>query len=121
MKKRLVSWLLALAMTASLIPASLIPASAAEVRGDGTEYTDRWVSQNEFNGEGIITLNITQTVRPTNTLTIGSGQKISVYGVGTLSGASLSAPLFIVESGGHLVLDGVTITNNTVEIGRAHV
>lgn len=123
MKKRLLSWLLVLTMVISMIPGTLVTASAAEVRGDGTEIT-YWPTQTEFEGKKIITIQASSDITPTNTLTIGRGMRISVTGNGALKGATMSdkAPLFIVEEGGHLVLDGVTITGNTVaEKGAVYV
>ena len=67
------------------------------------------------------TLTVSGTVKPTGTLTIPSGKTLIVKGNGTLSGGSQT--LFDVQSGGKLVLDAVTVSDNTVDAtkGAVHV
>ena len=54
-----------------------------------------------------------------STLTVKKGKTLIVHGSGTLSGAGRAqqTPFFIVEDGGHLVLDNVTVTLNKSDSG----
>ena len=64
---------------------------------------------------------VTGQQTPGDTITIPSGKTLIVKGNGTLSGGAKT--LFDVQSGGRLVLDEVTISNNTVDAtkGAVHV
>lgn len=96
-KRRIVSWFLTLAMIFSILPTAA--------------YADEFVWPSELTAAET-DWEITGTVTPTSTITVGSGQTLTVHGSGTIS--DFDATIFVVENGGHLVLDKVTITGNTV-------
>ena len=113
MKKRFISWLLVLAMVVSLIPSTLITSAfaAGTVEGDTTYY------KNELPNS--LTTPVTDiewniTAQPNDTITVADGQTLIVHGTGGFSNGSKGTPLFEVQSGGHLVLDQITIEKNTV-------
>ena len=113
MKKRLLSWLLVLVMIFSLIPSTLITSAlaAGTVEGDTTYYRNELPSK--------LTTLVTDiewniTAQPNDTITVADGQTLIVHGTGGFSNGGKGAPLFEVQSGGHLVLDQITITTNTV-------
>lgn len=113
MKKRLLSWLLVLVMIFSLIPSTLITSAlaAGTVEGDTTYYRNELPSK--------LTTLVTDiewniTALPNDTITVADGQTLIVHGTGGFSNGGKGAPLFEVQSGGHLVLDQITITTNTV-------
>ena len=109
MKKRVLSWLLTLSLVLSLVPPIPVRAAAqssAEITG--------WPSAENLKND-VLTTTITNDVTPTSSITVQSGKTLIVKGTGALrSSTNGNKPLFIVESGGHLVLDEVTITDNTV-------
>lgn len=109
MKKRVLSWLLTLSLVLSLVPPIPVRAAAqssAEITG--------WPSAENLTN-AVLTTTITGDVTPTSSITVKSGKTLIVKGTGALkSSTNGGKPLFIVESGGHLVLDEVTITGNTV-------
>lgn len=129
MRKRLLSWLLVLAMVTSLIPSTLVTALAAELpsaqasgqAGKTTvEFDNKWPG--DMNAD-ITDVLITGTTIPGPTLTVEKGKTLIVHGSGTLSGSGrkYGTPFFIVEDGGHLVLDNVTITANVSAQGTVVV
>lgn len=107
MKKRVLSWLLTLSLVLSLVPP--IPVRAAQ---SSAEITG-WPSTEDLTN-AVLTTTITNDVTPTSSITVKSGKTLIVKGTGALRSSSSNKPLFIVESGGHLVLDDVTITDNAV-------
>ena len=120
MKKRLLSWLLVLTMVISLIPSTLVTALAAELpsaqasgqAGKTTvKLTNDWPQDLSAD---ITDVTITNTIGPGSTLTVGSGKTLIFHGGGFISGGMANQTLVIVEKGGHLVLDEVTIQNNKV-------
>ena len=129
MKKRLLSWLLVLTMVTSLIPSTLVTtafaaddpsAQASSQAGKTKVETTLWPS--DLNAD-ITDFHVTGTIVPGNTLTVKSGKTLIVHGNGTLSGSSRAqqTPFFIVEDGGHLVLDNVTVTLNKSDSGTVVV
>lgn len=129
MKKRILSWLLVLVMIFSLIPSTLITsafaaddpsAQASSQAGKTKVETTLWPS--DLNAD-ITDFRVTGTIVPGNTLTVKSGKTLIVHGNGTLSGSSRAqqTPFFIVENGGHLVLDNVTVTLNKSDSGTVVV
>lgn len=120
MKKRLLSWLLVLSMVISLIPSTLVTALAADLpsaqasgqAGKTTvKLTNDWPQDLSAD---ITDVTITNTIGPGSTLTVGSGKTLIFHGSGFISGGTANRTLVIVEKGGHLVLDEVTIQNNKV-------
>ena len=109
MKKSVLSWLLTLSLVLSLVPPIPVRAAAqssAEITG--------WPSAENLKND-VLTTTIVGDVTPTSSITVQSGKTLIVKGTGALkSSANGGKPLFIVESGGHLVLDEVTITGNAV-------
>ena len=129
MRKRLLSWLLVLTMVTSLIPSTLVTtafaaddpsAQASSQAGKTKVETTLWPS--DLNAD-ITDFHVTGTIVPGNTLTVKSGKTLIVHGNGTLSGSSRAqqTPFFIVEDGGHLVLDNVTVTLNKSDSGTVVV
>lgn len=128
MKKRLLSWLLVLTMVISLIPSTLVTALAAELpsaqasgqAGKTKVETTLWPS--DLNAD-ITDFRVTGTIIPGDTLTVKKGKTLIVHGNGTLSGTGRAqqTPFFIVEDGGHLVLDNVTVTLNKSDSGTVVV
>ena len=128
MKKRLLSWLLVLTMVISLIPSTLVTALAADLpsaqasgqAGKTKVETTQWPS--DLNAD-ITDFRVSGTITPSDTLTVKSGKTLIVHGSGTLSGISRvqTTPFFIVEDGGHLVLDNVTISGNKSDEGTVVV
>lgn len=128
MKKRLLSWLLVLTMVTSLIPSTLVTALAAELpsaqassqAGKTKVETTLWPS--DLNAD-ITDFRVTGTIIPGDTLTVESGKTLIVHGNGTLSGSGRAQkdPFFIVEDGGHLVLDNVVVTLNQSDSGTVVV
>ena len=129
MRKRLLSWLLVLAMVTSLIPSTLVTtalaadntsAQASSQAGKTKVETTLWPS--DLNAD-ITDFRVTGTIIPGDTLTVKSGKTLIVHGNGTLSGGSRAQkdPFFIVEDGGHLVLDNVVVTLNQSDSGTVVV
>lgn len=128
MKKRLLSWLLVLSMVISLIPSTLVTALAADLpsaqasgqAGKTKVETTLWPS--DLNAD-ITDFRVTGTIIPGDTLTVKKGKTLIVHGNGTLSGTGRAqqTPFFIVEDGGHLVLDNVTVTLNKSDSGTVVV
>lgn len=121
MKKRLLSWLLVLTMIASLIPSTLVTTAfaaddpSAQASGQAGKTTVKFDNKwpDDMNAD-ITDVLITGTTIPGPTLTVEKGKTLIVHGSGTLSGSGRAqkTPFFIVEDGGHLVLDNVTLTLN---------
>lgn len=129
MKKRLLSWLLVLTMVTSLIPSTLVttafaaenPSAQASGQAGKTKVeTTLWPS--DLNAD-ITDFRVTGTIIPGDTLTVKKGKTLIVHGNGTLSGTGRAqqTPFFIVEDGGHLVLDNVTVTLNKSDSGTVVV
>lgn len=129
MKKRLLSWLLVLSMVISLIPSTLVttafaaenPSAQASGQAGKTKVeTTLWPS--DLNAD-ITDFRVTGTIIPGDTLTVKKGKTLIVHGNGTLSGTGRAqqTPFFIVEDGGHLVLDNVTVTLNKSDSGTVVV
>lgn len=129
MKKRLLSWLLVLTMVTSLIPSTLVttafaaenPSAQASGQAGKTKVeTTLWPS--DLNAD-ITDFRVTGTIIPGDTLTVKKGKTLIVHGNGTLSGTGRAqqTPFFIVEDGGHLVLDNVTVTANSADAGTVVV
>ena len=129
MKKRLLSWLLVLTMVTSLIPSTLVTtafaaddtsAQASGQAGKTKVETTLWPS--DLNAD-ITDFRVTGTIIPSDTLTVKSGKTLIVHGNGTLSGSGRAQkdPFFIVEDGGHLVLDNVVVTLNQSDSGTVVV
>lgn len=129
MKKRLLSWLLVLTMVTSLIPSTLVTtafaaenpsAQASGQAGKTKGETTLWPS--DLNAD-ITDFRVTGTIIPGDTLTVKKGKTLIVHGNGTLSGTGRAqqTPFFIVEDGGHLVLDNVTVTLNKSDSGTVVV
>lgn len=117
-----------LTMVISLIPSTLVTALAAELpsaqasgqAGKTKVETTLWPS--DLNAD-ITDFRVTGTIIPGDTLTVKKGKTLIVHGSGTLSGTSRAqqTPFFIVEDGGHLVLDNVTVTLNKSDSGTVVV
>lgn len=129
MRKRLLSWLLVLTMVTSLIPSTLVTtafaadntsAQASGQAGKTKVETTLWPS--DLNAD-ITDFRVTGTIIPGDTLTVKKGKTLIVHGSDTLSGAGRAqqTPFFIVEDGGHLVLDNVTVTLNKSDSGTVVV
>ncbi len=129
MKKRLLSWLLVLTMVTSLIPSTLVTtafaadntsAQASSQAGKTKVETTLWPS--DLNAD-ITDFRVNGTIIPSDTLTVKKGKTLIVHGNGTLSGSGRAQkdPFFIVEDGGHLVLDNVTLTLNQSDKGTVVV
>ena len=129
MRKRLLSWLLVLTMVTSLIPSTLVTtafaadnpsAQASSQAGKTKVETTLWPS--DLNAD-ITDFRVTGTIIPGDTLTVKSGKTLIVHGSGTLSGSGRAqqTPFFIVEDGGHLVLDNVVVTLNQSDSGTVVV
>ena len=124
MRKRFLSWLLVLTMVTSLIPSTLVTALAAELpsvqavtstNGKTTyELTNTWPTNEQLAQYDIVDVHITSSVAPGATVTVKDGQTLIFHGTGFLAGSSTNLTPLIVESGGHLVLDELTIQNNGV-------
>ena len=129
MRKRLLSWLLVLTMVTSLIPSTLVTtafaadntsAQASSQAGKTKLETTDW--PDNLNAD-ITDFRVNGTIIPADTLTVKSGKTLIVHGSGTLSGSGRQqqTPFFIVEKGGHLVLDNVTIAGNVSDQGTVVV
>ena len=129
MRKRLLSWLLVLTMVTTLIPSTLVTtafaadnpsAQASSQAGKTKVETTLWPS--DLNAD-ITDFRVTGTIIPGDTLTVKSGKTLIVHGNGTLSGSGRAQkdPFFIVEDGGHLVLDNVILTLNQSDKGTVVV
>lgn len=124
MKKRLLSWLLVLTMVTSLIPSTLVTALAADLpsaqaatstNGKTTlKLTNTWPTDEQLEQNDIVDVSITSSVAPGKTVTVKDGQTLIFHGTGFLAGSSTNLTPLVVESGGHLVLDELTIQNNGV-------
>lgn len=121
MKKRLLSWLLVLTMVTSLIPSTLVTTAfaadntSAQASGQAGKTTVKLTNDWPQDLSADITdVTITNTIGPGSTLTVGSGKTLIFHGSGFISGGTANRTLVIVEKGGHLVLDEVTIQNNKV-------
>lgn len=121
MRKRLLSWLLVLTMVTSLIPSTLVTtalaaddpsAQASSQAGKTTvKLTNAWPADLSAD---ITDVTVTNTIGPGSTLTVGNGKTLIFHGSGFISNGVTTQTLVIVEKGGHLVLDDVTIRNNAV-------
>lgn len=125
MKKRLLSWLLVLTMVTSLIPSTLVTtALAAElpsaqatttIRGESLkELTDEWPFNDLWDSYDVVDVTFTGQRGPGVTINVPNGKTLIFHGTGYISQGDLNQTLVMVEDGGHLVLDGVTIQNNNV-------
>lgn len=124
MKKRFLSWLLVLTMVISLIPSTLVTALAAELpsvqaatstNGKTTlKLTNTWPTDEQLAQNDIVDVSITSSIAPGTTVTVKNGQTLIFHGTGFLAGSSTNLTPLVVESGGHLVLDELTIQNNGV-------
>lgn len=124
MKKRFLSWLLVLTMVISLIPSTLVTALAAELpsvqaatstNGKTTlKLTNDWPTNEQLAQNDIVDVSITSSVAPGATVTVKDGQTLIFHGTGFLADSSTDLTPLVVESGGHLVLDELTIQNNGV-------
>ena len=124
MRKRLLSWLLVLTMVVSLIPSTLVTALAAElpaaqatttIRGKSLkELTDEWPSNDLWDSYDVVDVTFTGQRGPGVTINVPNGKTLIFHGTGYISQGDLNQTLVMVEDGGHLVLDGVTIQNNNV-------
>lgn len=132
MKKRFLSWLLVLTMVISLIPSTLVTALAAELpsvqavtstNGKTTlKLTNTWPTDEQLAQHDIVDVSITNSIAPGATVTVKDGQTLIFHGTGFLAGSSNNLTPLIVERGGHLVLDELTIQNNGVaNTGAVHV
>lgn len=121
MRKRLLSWLLVLTMVTSLIPSTLVttalaaddPSAQASSQAGKTkvELTNDWPTDLSAD---ITDVTVTNTIGPGSTLTVGNGKTLIFHGSGFISNGTTNQTLVIVEKGGHLVLDDVTIQRNAV-------
>ena len=130
MRKRFLSWLLVLTMVVSLIPSTLGTTAlaaddpSAQASGQAGKTTvkldNKWPDDMSADITDVL---ITGTTIPGPTLTVEKGKTLIVHGSGTLSGSGRTqhTPFFIVEDGGHLVLDNVTITANVAAQGTVVV
>ena len=124
MRKRLLSWLLVLAMVTSLIPSTLVTALAAELpsvqaatstNGKTTlKLTNTWPTDEQLAQNDIVDVSITSSIAPGAAVTVKDGQTLIFHGTGFLADSSTDLTPLVVESGGHLVLDELTIQNNGV-------
>ena len=121
MKKRLLSWLLVLSMVISLIPSTLVTTAfaaddpSAQASGQAGKTTVKLTNDWPTDLSADITdVTVTNTIGPGSTLTVGSGKTLIFHGSGFISNGTANQTLVIVEKGGHLVLDDVTIQNNAV-------
>ena len=124
MKKRFLSWLLVLTMVISLIPSTLVTALAAELpsvqaatstNGKMTlKLTNTWPTDEQLAQNDIVDVSITSSVAPGAAVTVKDGQTLIFHGTGFLADSSTDLTPLVVESGGHLVLDELTIQNNGV-------
>ena len=124
MKKRFLSWLLVLTMVISLIPSTLVTALAAELpsvqaatstNGKTTlKLTNTWPTDEQLAQNDIVDVSITGSVAPGAAVTVKDGQTLIFHGTGFLADSSTNLTPLVVESGGHLVLDELTIQNNGV-------
>ena len=124
MKKRFLSWLLVLTMVISLIPSTLVTALAAELpsvqaatstNGKTTlKLTNTWPTDEQLAQNDIVDVSITSSVAPGAAVTVKDGQTLIFHGTGFLADSSTDLTPLVVESGGHLVLDELTIQNNGV-------
>ena len=124
MKKRFLSWLLLLTMVISLIPSTLVTALAAELpsvqaatstNGKTTlKLTNTWPTDEQLAQNDIVDVSITSSVAPGAAVTVKDGQTLIFHGTGFLADSSTDLTPLVVESGGHLVLDELTIQNNGV-------
>lgn len=121
MRKRFLSWLLVLTMVTSLIPSTLVTTAfaAGTVVGNTTKYTNELPSTLDT---AITDIAWNITAQPNDTIVVGNGQTLIVHGTGGFSTGTRNAPVFEVQSGGHLVLDNIGITNCKVsEKGAVYV
>lgn len=124
MKKRFLSWLLVLTMVISLIPSTLVTALAAELpsvqaatstNGKTTlKLTNTWPTDEQLAQNDIVDVSITSSIAPGAAVTVKDGQTLIFHGTGFLADSSTDLTPLVVESGGHLVLDELTIQNNGV-------
>ena len=121
MRKRLLSWLLVLTMVTSLIPSTLVTTAfaadntSAQASGQAGKTTVKLTNDWPKDLSADITdVTVTNTIGPGATLTVGSGKTLIFHGSGFISNGTTNQTLVIVEKGGHLVLDDVTIQNNAV-------
>ena len=122
MKKRLLSWLLVLVMVFSLIPSTLVSAWAAElptakavtsVNGK-TTYSMVDELPSDLSAYDIWDVRLTKDTQPGGKITVPNGKTLIIRGTGGIAGGTRNDTIIVVEKGGHLVLDGVLIQNNTV-------
>lgn len=124
MRKRLLSWLLVLTMVTSLIPSTLVTALAAELpsaqaatstNGKTTlKLTNTWPTDEQLAQNDIVDVSITSSIAPGAAVTVKDGQTLIFHGTGFLADSATDLTPLVVESGGHLVLDELTIQNNGV-------
>lgn len=110
-----------LAMVTSLIPSTLVttafaaddPSAQASSQAGKTKVklTNAWPTDLSAD---ITDVTVTNTIGPGSTLTVGNGKTLIFHGSGFISNGTTNQTLVIVEKGGHLVLDDVTIRNNAV-------
>lgn len=110
-----------LAMVTSLIPSTLVttafaaddPSAQASSQAGKTKVklTNAWPTDLSAD---ITDVTVTNTIGPGSTLTVGNGKTLIFHGSGFISNGMTNQTLVIVEKGGHLVLDDVTIRNNAV-------
>ena len=119
-----------LTMVTSLIPSTLVTTAfaaenpSAQASGQAGKTTVKFDNKwpDDMNAD-ITDVLITGTTIPGPTLTVEKGKTLIIHGSGTLSGSGRAqhTPFFIVEKGGHLVLDNVTITANAAAQGTVVV
>lgn len=110
-----------LVMIFSLIPSTLITSAfaadntSAQASGQAGKTTVKLTNSWPKDLSADITdVTVTNTIGPGSTLTVGSGKTLIFHGSGFISNGTANQTLVIVEKGGHLVLDELTIQNNGV-------
>ena len=121
MKKRLLSWLLVLVMIFSLIPSTLVSAWAADgtssqASGQAGKTTHTMTDElpSDLSAYDIWDVRLTKDTQPGGKITVPNGKTLIIRGTGGIAGGTRNDTIVVVEKGGHLVLDGVLIQNNTV-------
>ena len=116
MKKRLLSAILSLCMVVTMLPALSLTSGAADESG-GTVLSQWGAMKNLSAGEYVLAQN--DDIAPTDAITVNSGVTLTVSGSATITGSNKT--LFTVKNGGHLILDGVTITGVASANGAVYV
>ncbi len=116
MKKRLLSAILSLCMIFSMLPAMALTAGAAD-ESSGTVLSQWSDMENLPAGTYILAQN--DDIAPTDAITVNSGVTLTVSGSAVIKGGNKT--LFTVKNGGHLILDGVTITGVASANGAVYV